>query len=123
MHTLMWTLKQKIWQTENIQRDHLEETAIFAVVVTFTLNPGKHDAFMPLMLENAATSLRDEPGCHQFDVATDPSRPNEVFLYELYTDGAAFSEHLAASHFKSFDERTRDMILSKDVRTYEKVRQ
>lgn len=75
------------------------------------------------MLENAAASLRDETGCHQFDVATDPARQNEVFLYELYKDSAAFSEHLAASHFKSFDASTRDMILSKDVKTYEKVHQ
>jgi quinol monooxygenase YgiN len=94
---------------------------MFAVTVTFLLHPGRDDAFLPEMQENAAQSLRDEPGCLQFDIATDPSRPGEVFLYELYADAAAFAAHLASAHFACFTEATSGMVAEKHVRTYEKV--
>lgn len=93
----------------------------YAVVVTFQIKPGAMPDFMPLMLANARTSLADEPGCHQFDVATDEGRPDEVFLYEIYTDRAAFDAHLASTHFRAFDVAVADMIASKLVRTYDVV--
>ena len=93
----------------------------FAVVVTFQIEPACYMEFMPLMLSNARASLTQEKGCLQFDVATDPARPNEVFLYEIYTDRAAFDLHLASAHFRSFDRGAADMILSKSVKTFESV--
>ncbi len=94
---------------------------MYAVVVTFEIKPGHIDEFMPLMLENASTSLAEEDACKRFDVCTDPSRPNEVYLYELYADRAGFDTHLTASHFKAFDAKVAPMIAAKQVRTYEKV--
>ncbi len=96
---------------------------MFAVVVTFTLKPGCMPDFLPLMHDNAQASQRDEPGCHQFDVATDPARPDEVFLYELYTSKDAFAAHLGTPHFASFAAKTDAMIAEKLVRTYKSVHQ
>lgn len=96
---------------------------MFAVVVTFRIKPAHRSTFMPLMTRNAATSLACEPGCHQFDIATDPTRPDEVFLYELYTNAAAFESHLASAHFKSFESAVGDMIAEKAVKTYAEVKQ
>lgn len=95
---------------------------MFAVTVTFRLHPGQMGAFLPLMMQNAQTSLRQEPGCHQFDVCHGGA-PDTVFLYELYTDAAAFEAHLAAPHFQDFSARTNDMVVSKDVATYTQVTQ
>ena len=95
----------------------------YGVCVTFTIRPHKHAAFMPLMLENARASLASEPGCRQFDVLTDPARPDEVFLYELYDDRAAFDAHLATPHFLRFKEVAADMIAEKREATYEQVMQ
>ncbi len=94
---------------------------MFAVVVTFQIAPGQMAAFLPRMRANAAASLRHEPGCHRFDVCTDPARPDEVFLYELYTDQAAFDAHLATDHFKAFDAEAGPMIAGKSVATYAEV--
>lgn len=94
---------------------------MFAVVVTFRLNPGQLPAFLPAMKANAATSLEQEDGCHRFDVCTDPERPNEVFLYELYADRTAFDAHLKSAHFKDFDARVAKLIATKGVRTYAEV--
>lgn len=95
----------------------------YAVVVTFEIKRDMSAAFMPHMLSNARASLRDESGCLQFDVATDPTRPSEVFLYEIYEDRAAFEAHMATAHFKTFEDAAGDMIASKDVRTFTQVEQ
>ena len=96
---------------------------MFAVVVTFTLKPEKMTVFLPLMKANAAASVNEEPGCHQFDVATDPTRPDEVFLYEVYTDATAFNLHLKTPHFQTFAIQTDPMIADKTVKTYAQVTQ
>ena len=96
---------------------------MYAVCVTFELTPGSAPAFMPLMRANARTSLQTEAGCHQFDVAHNPDQPGSIFLYELYTDRAAFDTHLTSAHFKAFDLATRDMIASKTVTTWSEVDQ
>lgn len=94
---------------------------MYAVVVTFQIAEGHMLDFLPLMASNASSSLALEPECHQFDVCTDSATPNEVFLYERYTDRAAFDAHLASDHFKTFDAKVGAMILSKSVHTYDQV--
>ena len=94
---------------------------MFAVVVTLQVAPGSMEAFLPAMLQNAAASLADEPDCHRFDVCTDPARPDEVLLYELYTDADAFQTHLTTAHFKAFDAQVAPMQPSKELRTFASV--
>lgn len=93
----------------------------FAVCVTFRIKPESLDAFLPLMNENASTSLRDEEGCWRFDVCTDDGRAGEVFLYEIYTSSDAFQIHLASEHFLKFDSQVKDMIADKQVKTFKTV--
>lgn len=95
----------------------------YAVCVTFSLHPDRVEDFMPLMIANAQTSLAQEEGCLQFDVLTEPDRPAEVFLYELYTDRAAFDVHLGSTHFKNFDSAVGPMIAAKDIKTFTQVAQ
>ena len=94
---------------------------MYAVCVMFEISNGQMDAFMPLMKRIAALSRITEDGCLQFDVLTEDSRPNEVFLYEIYTDRSAFDTHLASSHIQSFDAEVASMIKSKKIRTYTRV--
>jgi len=94
---------------------------MFAVTVHFEIHAKHLDVFMPLMKANARTSLSDEDGCQRFDICTDPARANEVFLYELYDDAAAFEAHLASAHFKAFDTAISGMVASKSVQTFSQV--
>lgn len=94
---------------------------MYAVIVTFKIRAGEMTSFLPAMHENAQISREVEEGCHRFDVCFDTDRPNEVFLYELYTDRGAFDAHLASDHFKAFDTAVARMIVSKDIRTYGEV--
>lgn len=93
-----------------------------AVLVQFEVDVTRLEEFMPLMAANADTSLKSEPGCLRFDICTDPARPGDVMLYELYEDAEAFAAHLGSVHFKTFDAAVADMIKGKHVERYDVVR-
>lgn len=92
----------------------------FAITVSFELEDGAAEKFHRLVAENARQSVALEPGCLRFDVLfpTNGAFDREVFLYEIYTDQAAFDVHLASPHFKSFDEETRALIRKKTVSAF-----
>jgi (4S)-4-hydroxy-5-phosphonooxypentane-2,3-dione isomerase len=94
--------------------------AAFAITVAFELVEGAFPEFHRLVAENAALSVELEPDCLRFDVLTpaDATVPTHVFLYEIYRDRAAFDLHLASDHFRQFDQRSRDLVLSKTAVAY-----
>ncbi len=91
---------------------------MYVVTVTFQIHPEHMEAFLPLMVDNARTSRKVEAGCQLFDVCCDN---NEVFLYEIYTDRAAFDDHLQSAHFRRFDAAIQDMVIDKQVRLFDEV--
>ncbi|MBK9117251.1 MAG: antibiotic biosynthesis monooxygenase [Betaproteobacteria bacterium] len=94
---------------------------MYVVTVEFEIEPQQWARFLPLVLDNAQRSLAGEPGCRQFDVCVDASRPGVAFLYELYDDRAAFDAHLASPHFKAFAAATEAMIDAKRVATWQRA--
>ena len=89
--------------------------AKFTIFVRFRIGPGQMAAFLPLMIENAETSRRDEPGCERFDVVQPQNDRDTILLYEIYSDRAAFDAHCVSPHFKRFDAATRSMVAEKEV--------
>lgn len=89
----------------------------YCVCVTFDLESDAAADFLPLVRGQARASLA-EPGCHVFDVWTDPKSPANVFLYEVYESKAAFEEHLATPHFRDFASRTAALVADKRVATW-----
>ena len=87
----------------------------FVITVDFELHPGAMRELLPLMVDNANKSRDLEPGCERFDVLLPKGSSDRVLLYEIYTDKAAFGEHLKAAHFLSFDSATRSLIKEKKV--------
>ena len=94
---------------------------MFVVVVEFILRDGKTRVFRDRVHRKARDSLELEPDCRRFDVCIDPGRDDFVFLYEVYTDRAAFDAHLASAHFATFDAEVRDWISDKRVAVYERI--
>jgi len=94
---------------------------MFVVTVVFEIWPQHVEEFRAAMLQQAQASLETESGCHQFDVACDPADPSLYYLYELYTDEAAFAVHLESAHFKRFDQQVASWVASKVVRQYERI--
>lgn len=113
------TSAQPARETEDPPRADVPADA-FAVTVLFELEDGASELFHRLVADNARLSVALEPGCLRFDVLTPTGAgPSlDVFLYEIYTDPAAFDVHLASDHFKAFDARTRALVRTKTVRTF-----
>src|SRR5438309_89185 len=62
----------------------------YVVSVEFEIRPDAFAAFKKLTVENARASVRDEPGCRQFDVCAPVDGAPRVVLYEIYDDEGAF---------------------------------
>ena len=88
---------------------------LFVVVVDFQLKPGMEKEFRALIDTNAHASVRDEPGCLQFDVLEPEGEDDRVLLYEIYSDKAAFEAHLRSEHFAIFAGASDALCLQKKV--------
>ena len=87
----------------------------FAIAVTFDIKPENAEQFCVRVLQQAADSVNKEPGCHQFDVLRDESRPTTFFLYESYLNAAALDDHRQTPHFADFSKVIADWVVSKNV--------
>jgi quinol monooxygenase YgiN len=85
----------------------------FAITVEFVLHEGAFDRFLDLVATNARTSLKEEDGCHRFDVLVPRDRNDQVWLYEIYADERAFEDHLKTPHFAEFNAATADLVKEK----------
>lgn len=94
---------------------------MYAITVTFVVKPENADDFHAAILTQAQNSLTREPDCHRFDVARDPDDPARFFLYELYTDSAAFDAHLASPHFAEFIGKVEPWEVSRDLKGWDVV--
>lgn len=91
---------------------------MYVVTVEFEIKRDRVDAFMHKMMENARSSLDIEEGCLHFDVCQNAKDASKVFLYEIYTDRAAFEVHLSSEHFVGFDQTVSSIISAKSVNTW-----
>jgi quinol monooxygenase YgiN len=84
---------------------------MFSLVVQMEVRPHRREDFLAGIAANAASSVRDEPGCLRFDVSASADDPNRFFLYELYTDADAFAAHKAAPHFAAWREIAEQVLV------------
>lgn len=94
---------------------------MYVITVEFQVKPEHISAFLPAMKEQAKNSLDLEEHCHHFDVCQDTNNSNRIFLYEIYSDEAAFQAHLDSTHFKTFAERVSTWVDSKSVHSLNKI--
>jgi quinol monooxygenase YgiN len=71
--------------------------ALFAKV---TVKPGEVERFLKYLEADWRGSLGEE-GCIRFDVLRDGSDPHVFYLYEVYTDDAAYERHKEAPYLKA----------------------
>jgi autoinducer 2-degrading protein len=89
---------------------------MFAVIVEFRIQAAHVQTFRHAIVDNARQPVEREAGCYQFDVGCDPADPALFFLYEIYDSAEGFAKHLQAPHFLEFDQATRHIFESTQVR-------
>jgi autoinducer 2-degrading protein len=89
----------------------------YVVFVELTLKPNvsKTDA-KELLVQNAAISIENEPGCFRFDVVETYNDEAHFILFEIYRDENAFSEHLKTKHYEKFDAVSEQFFEGKQIR-------
>ena len=80
------------------------------LLVELKLNPGKREDFLARVLRHRDTVLAEEPGCLRFDVVLPEDGGDTVFLYEVYTDEAAFEHHGGTPYMAAYRDDTGPMI-------------
>jgi quinol monooxygenase YgiN len=94
---------------------------MFVVAVEFSIKKGCVDDFTRAVIIQAGNSLHREPDCHRFDVCKPVTGSPRIFLYELYTNEAAFKAHQQTDHYARFQAAIKDWVKSKTVSTWELV--
>ncbi len=93
---------------------------MFVITVLFECHVEQTEAFAAALETQAHNSVTKEQDCLVFDVCSDPEMPNRFFLYEVYSDEAAFDLHLKSDHFLDFDKKVAPMVASKTVGRWQK---
>lgn len=94
---------------------------MFAVIVDFVARPGMGKAVRDLLKTQAANSVKNEDGCHHFDVCGDPEDEHRYMVYELYDGEAAIEAHRATDYYATFRENLDPIIVSRDIRVWKRL--
>ena len=89
---------------------------MFSLLVQIEVRPEDREEFLGAIRTNAEASVRDEPGCHRFDVSAVEGEETRFLLYELYDDAEAFEAHKRAPHFAAW-RQVADRVLVSQVNT------
>lgn len=72
----------------------------YCIAVRWTITPGE-EATVRALAESMLAPSNAEPGCDAYILHTDAADASALFLYEQYTDEAAFQAHCDSPHFVS----------------------
>jgi quinol monooxygenase YgiN len=97
-----------------------QPAGLYVNAVDLDINPADMDAYMAALRENGAKAVT-EPGCREFNIHTQASNPNHVFIYEVYDSAAALEAHRATDHFKKYAATTAKMVAKREVRAMTSV--
>jgi quinol monooxygenase YgiN len=90
----------------------------FVIWVVFEVKPEAIEKFYEAALDDSTCSVRDEPGCLQFDVLAPTAGSNKFAFYEVYKSRDAFTAHMEMPHFKRFAAVADVTLSDKDVSEY-----
>lgn len=68
----------------------------------------KVEAFIAAVRLDGLGSTHEEPGCLRFDVYQNIKQPDELYLYEVYVNKAAFDYHTRTPHIIAWRETVKD---------------
>ena len=83
-----------------------------AVIGTIEVQPGAREEVLCAVLAHRERCLKEEPGTLQFEVLVPSAESSKLMLYELYTDGAAFSAHMKGASMAKVREQVGAKVVS-----------
>lgn len=77
-----------------------EDADMRAIFVTVKVKPDQRQRFLEVIEDDAVSSVRDEPGCVDFQVLQDLADPDTYYFYEIYRDEEARQAHVQTPHYQ-----------------------
>ena len=93
-----------------------QSASLYVNALDIDIVPGEIDHYLAALKENAAAAVKQEPGCHTFDITVSQADPNHVFIFEVYDNAAALQAHRTTDHFKKGVATTKDMVAKREAR-------
>lgn len=81
-------------------------------IAELEIDPDQLIAYTRALSDEIATSIREEPGVLDLYAVSVKDHPNQVRIFELYKDQAAYESHLQSPHFKKYKDATKRMVQS-----------
>jgi quinol monooxygenase YgiN len=81
-------------------------------IAELEIDPSQLAAYKLALKEEIETSIRVEPGVLSLYAVSIKEHPGEIRLFEIYRDVDAYKSHLASPHFKTYKNRTQQMMKS-----------
>jgi quinol monooxygenase YgiN len=79
-------------------------------IAELEIDPGELAAYKLALKQEIETSIRVEPGVLTLYAVSVKEHPEQIRLFETYRDAAAYESHLQSPHFKTYKDRTRQMV-------------
>lgn len=79
-------------------------------IAELQIDPAQLDAYKFALKEEIETSIRVEPGVLTLYAVSLKEHPEQIRLFEMYRDAAAYDAHLQSPHFKTYKHRTEHMV-------------
>ncbi|GAA3245196.1 putative quinol monooxygenase [Nonomuraea helvata] len=83
---------------------------MYGALVRLVLKPGKRAEFLEFARWNIQVVRDSEPGTLRHDLWEVETEPDVVYVYEVYTDEAAFERHIENEPVRKFGEIMNDLV-------------
>jgi autoinducer 2-degrading protein len=87
-----------------------QEDLMYGALVRMVVKPGKREEFLEFSRWNTKVARETEPGTLRLDLWEVETEPDVVYVYETYTDRAAFERHINNAPVQKFGEIMNDLI-------------
>lgn len=84
-------------------------------IAELTLDSTRLDEYLAILKEEAAESIRVEPGVIAIFPMQVADAPDEIRLVEIYASRTAYEAHLQTPHFLTYKSTTLDMVQSLEL--------
>jgi quinol monooxygenase YgiN len=81
-------------------------------IAELEIDAAQIDAYRIALKEEIETSIRIEPGVLTLYAVSVKGQPNQIRIFEIYKDEAAYESHLQTPHFKKYKAETQGMVKS-----------
>jgi quinol monooxygenase YgiN len=81
-------------------------------IAELEIYPDQVAPYKAALKEEIETSIRVEPGVLTLYAVSVKGHPNQVRLFESYSNQAAYQSHLQTAHFRKYKVQTQNMVKS-----------